>query len=168
MAGLLHDIGLLVLNTNFPDRYREVFRLIKDDGRRMLQAEREVFGATHADVGAYLLGIWGLHEVIVEAVAFHHEPLPTTQDNSRVLAAVHVANVLDEEADRAVTGGIASEISIEYLTGRHLDGEFRHGGKPIVNRHHPTAVRSSNHRLLRLHAATATPFLSLPYSNTQL
>ena len=124
MAGLLHDIGLLVLNTNFPDRYREVFRLIKEDGRQMLQAEREVFGATHADVGAYLLGIWGLHEVIVEAVAFHHEPLPTPQDNSRVLAAVHVANVLDEEADRAVTGGIASEISTEYLTGCHLDGRI--------------------------------------------
>lgn len=121
MAGLLHDIGLLVLNTNFPDRYREVFRLIKEEGRQVLQAEREVFGATHADVGAYLLGIWGLHEVIVEAVAFHHEPRPTQQDNPRVLAAVHVANALDEEGDRAVTGGIASEISPEYMTACHLD-----------------------------------------------
>ncbi|WP_447983086.1 HDOD domain-containing protein [Nitrospira sp. Nam74] len=121
MAGLLHDIGLLVLNTNFPDRYREVFRLIKEDGRQVLQAEREVFGATHADVGAYLLGIWGLHEVIVEAVAFHHEPRPTQQDNSRVFAAVHVANALDEDSDRTVTGGIASEISTEYLMACHLN-----------------------------------------------
>lgn len=121
MAGLLHDIGLLVLNTNFPDRYREVFRLIKEEERQVLQAEREVFGATHADVGAYLLGIWGLHEVIVEAVAFHHEPSPTQQDNPRVLAAVHVANALDEETDRTVTGGIASEISTEYLTSCRLD-----------------------------------------------
>ena len=64
MAGLLHDVGLLVLNTNFPDRYRDVFRLIQEDTRPMLEAECEVFGATHADVGAYLLGIWGLHEVI--------------------------------------------------------------------------------------------------------
>jgi putative nucleotidyltransferase with HDIG domain len=121
MAGLLHDIGLLVLNTNFPDRYREVFRLIKEDGRQVLQAEREVFGATHADVGAYLLGIWGLHEVIVEAVAFHHEPRPTQQDNPRVFAAVHVANALDEDGDRTVTGGIASEISTEYLMACHLN-----------------------------------------------
>jgi HD-like signal output (HDOD) protein len=121
MAGLLHDIGLLVLNTNFPDRYREVFRLIKEDGRQVLQAEREVFGATHADVGAYLLGIWGLHEVIVEAVAFHHEPGITHQDNPRVLAAVHAANAFDEEGDRAITGGTASEISAEYLTACHLD-----------------------------------------------
>ena len=116
MAGLLHDIGLLVLNTNFPDRYREVFRLIKEDGRCVTTAEREVFGATHADVGAYLLGIWGLHEVIVEAVAFHHEPRLSRQDHARVLASVHVANAFDEEGDRAVTGGVASEVSGEYLS----------------------------------------------------
>jgi HD-like signal output (HDOD) protein len=121
MAGLLHDIGLLVLNTNFPDRYREVFRLIKEDGRQVLQAEREVFGATHADVGAYLLGIWGLHEVIVEAVTFHHEPGMAQQNNLRVLAAVHVANALDEEGDVAVTGGIASAIATEYLMAGNLD-----------------------------------------------
>lgn len=121
MAGLLHDIGLLILSTNFPDRYREVFRLIKGNSRSVLQAEREVFGATHADVGAYLLGIWGLHEVIVETVAFHHGPLPTHQNHSSVLAAVHVANALDEEDDRAATGGVASEISNEYLSACHLD-----------------------------------------------
>jgi HD-like signal output (HDOD) protein len=121
MAGLLHDIGLLVLNTNFPDQYREVFRLIKQEGRQVLPAEREVFGATHADVGSYLLGIWGLHEVIVEAVAFHHEPQPAQQDHARVLAAVHVANALDEESDHAVTGGIATDISTEYLTACQLN-----------------------------------------------
>jgi len=121
MAGLLHDIGLLVLNTNFPDRYREVFRLIKEDGRRVTSAEREVFGATHADVGAYLLGIWGLHEVIVEAVAFHHEPRLNHEDQARVLAAVHVANAFDEESDPSVTGGIGTEISSEYLVACHVD-----------------------------------------------
>jgi len=116
MAGLLHDIGLLVLNTNFPDQYREVFRRIKEDGRRVPAAEREVFGATHADVGAYLLGIWGLHEVIVETVAFHHEPPLNQQHHAQVLGAVHVANAFDEEGDRAVTGGVVSEISSEYLS----------------------------------------------------
>jgi putative nucleotidyltransferase with HDIG domain len=120
MAGLLHDIGLLVLNTNFADRYREVFRLIQEDTRPMLEAEREVFGATHADVGAYLLGIWGLHEVIVEAVAFHHEPPVSHQDNAHVLAAVHVANIVDEEQGLSITGGTAGTIAQEYLTARRL------------------------------------------------
>jgi HD-like signal output (HDOD) protein len=120
MAGLLHDVGLLVLNTNFPDRYREVFRLIRDDGRLLLESEHEVFGATHADVGAYLLGIWGLHEAIVEAVAFHHDPRPSQQDHAHVLAGVHVANVLDEESDRMITGGTATEIAHEYLTACHV------------------------------------------------
>lgn len=120
MAGLLHDVGLLVLNTNFPDRYREVFRLIQEDTRPMLEAECEVFGATHADVGAYLLGIWGLHEVIVEAVAFHHEPPVSHQDNAHVLAAVHVANIVDEEQGPSITGGTASTIAQEYMTARRL------------------------------------------------
>ncbi|HKN87833.1 MAG TPA: response regulator [Nitrospiraceae bacterium] len=125
MAGLLHDIGLLVLNTNCPDRYWEVFRLIKEDGRQSPIAEREVFGATHADVGAYLLGIWGLHEVIVEAVAFHHEPKPNQQNHGGVPAAVHVANALDEERDPAVTGGTATEISAEYVATRDSEGRIQ-------------------------------------------
>lgn len=120
MAGLLHDIGLLVLNTNFPERYQEVFRLMKDETRLLLEAEREVFGATHTDVGAYLLGIWGLHEVIVEAVAFHHEPPLSHQDHAHVLAAVHVANAVDEEQDPSVTRGMATPIATDYLIACRL------------------------------------------------
>ena len=71
-AGLLHDIGMLVLASNMPDLYKQVLGLQKDKGLLDWQAEQEVFGVTHAEVGAYLLGLlglWGVGEAIVEAVA---------------------------------------------------------------------------------------------------
>ena len=74
MAGLLHDIGLLVLATNFPDEYDEVLTGVRDHRLSVCDVERTVFKASHEDVGAYLLGLWGLSDAIVEAVAFHHHP----------------------------------------------------------------------------------------------
>lgn len=61
------------------------------------EAERKVLGATHAEMGAYLLGIWGLSEPLVEAVAFHHTPMMCVNDAFTPLAAVHVADAFEEE-----------------------------------------------------------------------
>ncbi|GKS57377.1 signal transduction protein [Nitrospira sp.] len=98
LAGLLHDIGRLVLQTNLPKEYAAVAALTKEKGVSVSQAERDVFGTTHAQVGAYLLGKWGLRDCIVEAVAFHHEPMLCLQPGFSVLAAIHVANAWDQEA----------------------------------------------------------------------
>jgi HD-like signal output (HDOD) protein len=57
--------------------------------------EREVFGCTHAEVGAYLLGLWGLPDAIVEAVAWHHEPSKAHQTDFSPLIAVHAADHCD-------------------------------------------------------------------------
>ncbi len=57
-AGLLHDVGLLVLANNLPDQYTESVALVQSQGIPEWQAERNVFGASHAEIGAYLLGIW--------------------------------------------------------------------------------------------------------------
>lgn len=73
-AGLLHDVGMLVLASNLSADYKRVLAIQQDRGISDWQAEQEVFGVTHAEVGAYLLGIWGVGEAIVEAVAYHHRP----------------------------------------------------------------------------------------------
>ena len=73
-AGLLHDVGQLILATGLPEEYAAVLQGAKDQGRPVWQVEQEHFGATHADVGAYLLALWGLPNPIVEAVAMHHCP----------------------------------------------------------------------------------------------
>ena len=91
IAGLLHDIGRLTLASQQPDAYREVFRLLRDDRLTVLDAERQVFGATHAEVGAYLLGLWGLPNAIVEAVAWHHAPSESPVGAFGPLTAIHAA-----------------------------------------------------------------------------
>ena len=116
MAGLLHDIGLLVLATNFPEQYGDVLKKLRDDRLSVCDAERAVFKASHEDVGAYLLGLWGVSDAIVEAVAFHHHPGERCQEGFSLLAAVHVANALEEEGDLITTSGIPTPIDHQYLT----------------------------------------------------
>ncbi|MFO0774401.1 MAG: response regulator [Nitrospiraceae bacterium] len=98
LAGLLHDVGRLVLLTNLPGDYKKAMALVNMEHVSISQAEREVFGATHSQLGAYLLGKWGLRDAIVEAVAFHHEPMLCSQPGFSILAAIHMANVWDREA----------------------------------------------------------------------
>jgi len=61
--------------------------------------EGELWGATHADVGAYLLGLWGLPDRVVEAVACHHEPRRAAPAHASVVAATWLAGWLVRDAD---------------------------------------------------------------------
>jgi putative nucleotidyltransferase with HDIG domain len=94
-AGLLHDVGKLVLASNFPEDYEKA--LAEAGSMPLCDAERDVFGATHAEVGAYLLWLWGLPDAVVEAAAFHHDPRACRAADSRSLAAVYAANALEHD-----------------------------------------------------------------------
>lgn len=116
LAGLLHDLGKLLLGTCRPHAYEEVLRYV---GRRPLdgpEAERTVFHTTHAEVGAYLLGLWGLPQPVVEAVAGHHQPSSFHTTSFGPLTAIHVANVLLHED---LPGG--EDVAANYLDHRHLE-----------------------------------------------
>jgi HD-like signal output (HDOD) protein len=73
MAGLVCDIGELVLAATLPERLTQAWAKV-DEGKTRSEAEQEVFGVSHAEVGACLLGLWGLPFRVVEAVALHHRP----------------------------------------------------------------------------------------------
>ena len=100
-AALLHDVGVLVLAANRPSEYARVIDLVRTTSMSDWSAEREVFGADHAHVGAYLLGIWGLSDGIVETVAFHHHPGDYLAAGFGTVTAVHVANAVAEAQGHA-------------------------------------------------------------------
>ncbi len=106
-AGLLHDCGKLALAVNVPDQYREVLRRARQEERALHQVETEVFSASHAEVGAYLLGLWGLPESIVGTVALHHAARKDLAPEPLVLAAVHVANSLRPQGGTAAGNELA-------------------------------------------------------------
>jgi len=92
-AGLVHDIGKLVLAQGLAD-YKDVVVSVRDSARPFDAVEKEMLGVTHAQVGAYILGVWGLPFDIVEAVAYHHEPETVCGSVLDVPAAVHIADAL--------------------------------------------------------------------------
>lgn len=92
MAGLLHDIGKLVFMENFTGEYQKTIQLSKSETISIQDAENRIFGASHCQVGAYLLGLWGLPGDIVETVGFHHDPGQLPGRQSGILTAVYIAN----------------------------------------------------------------------------
>jgi HD-like signal output (HDOD) protein len=92
LAGLLHDCGKILLSANWPERALPVLTTSAADNAAVEQAE---FGATSAEVGAYLVGLWGLPDPIVEAVAFHRTPSLASGRLFTPLTAAHVAHVFE-------------------------------------------------------------------------
>jgi len=115
MAAMLHDAGKLILASEFGDKYRESLDLVRTGDLSAHEAERKILGTTHAEIGAYLFGTWGLPYPIVEAVANHHEPGRVRHEGGLdVLGAVHVADRLSRglEPDPAFleAAGIAGSL----------------------------------------------------------
>jgi HD-like signal output (HDOD) protein len=72
VAGLLHDIGSLVMVSNFPSQYQPILRQADADEHRAIELEREYFGVAHPELGAFVLDLWCMPDDVVEAVAYHH------------------------------------------------------------------------------------------------
>ncbi len=83
--------------------YAEVITRAKEQNLPMCQVEQEVFGASHANVGAYLLALWGLPNPIIEAVALHHHPAQCAAPGFSPAIAVHTADVFAHEFSRTNT-----------------------------------------------------------------
>ncbi len=94
IAGLLHNVGKLVIYHRLPEAAVQSMMMILDGevGERYL-AERSILGFDHAQVGGALLNQWGLPEHLVEAAEFHHEP-DKARHHPAEAALIHVANSL--------------------------------------------------------------------------
>ncbi len=96
-AGLLHDAGKLILASALGEQYAKVLEHREKADVGLYAAERELLGCSHAQVAAYLFGLWGLPSTIVEAVAWHHDPAGSLSVKFSPLAAVHVASAYHDE-----------------------------------------------------------------------
>jgi putative nucleotidyltransferase with HDIG domain len=96
IAGMLHDIGKLIL-LKVPRQYNKVMELTETTGCSFAEAEYTVMGASHSELGAYLLGLWGLPRNVVEVVAFHHRP-------SRLIESMFATSDESAQEDSGETG----------------------------------------------------------------
>lgn len=123
-AGLLHDVGKFVLVSHFAAQYTEVVQLAKTRGLGSSSAEEEVFQVSHAEVGGYLLGLWGLPASVVEAVAWHHTPNRSAAKTFTPLTAVHVADALMRDGPGARNGFPFARVDSQHLHELGLAGRL--------------------------------------------
>jgi putative nucleotidyltransferase with HDIG domain len=116
MAGLLHDIGKLLIAAYFPNDFAVIHKLAEKISIPIVEAEAKVIGTNHSCVGAYLLGLWGLPEAILDATAFHHSQNNWSAAKLNPAAIIHIANALAEcGEDIHQSEGIIEGLDYEYL-----------------------------------------------------
>jgi putative nucleotidyltransferase with HDIG domain len=119
-AALLHDLGKMIVASAFPDRFEAIARNASSGGRLLHDAEREDLGYSHAEIGAYLLGLWGLPNPIVEAVAYHHAPAQVAQPSLDLIGVVHAADALVDECWPPISGLPAPDAKLDLDLLRSL------------------------------------------------
>ncbi|MFO7599317.1 MAG: HDOD domain-containing protein, partial [Candidatus Desulfacyla sp.] len=114
-AGLLHDIGKVVLDQCIAATYPYFYRRTQEDGVNLIELEQEVFGLSHADAGGRLAETWHLPENLTDTIRYHHSPEKGTV-NPELTHLVYVADLLmsrflvGQELERLDTNGLASRL----------------------------------------------------------
>lgn len=93
VAGLLHDLGKVVLHVKLPDAMRDIERATRERDLSMMDAEQEVLGLTHADVAGWLANAWNLPVALKDPMRYHHQP-GLARGAFQQTAIVHVADIL--------------------------------------------------------------------------
>ena len=124
-AGLLHDVGKLVLASAAPEEYNQVIDRVRSENRVVFEVESEVLGASHAELGAYLMNLWGLSQPIVEAIAYHHRPQQSPCQTLTPLTTVHVANFIEHQAWVVNRRYARRSIDKDYLITMGVGGKFK-------------------------------------------
>ncbi len=85
LAGLMHDIGKLVLNLRVPEQFDQIVQLVYNDNLPFNSTEKEILGYDHAEVGAKLINKWNLSPMLEDTILHHHNPAAMTIDNPLLL-----------------------------------------------------------------------------------
>lgn len=115
LSGLLHDIGRLLLLSKLPQEYEPIIRAAQAENKALLIEEHKGLQATHCDVGAYLVGLWGFNSDVVEAIAFHNSPERYPATSFTAALSVHVADALYYKHLPEEAIGEIPQLNQEYL-----------------------------------------------------
>jgi HD-like signal output (HDOD) protein len=136
VAAFLHDVGRLVLASKMPDKFCSALSLARERKCEAFEAEEQLLGTSHAEIGAYLLGLWNIPHLAVEAIAHHHRPTRIPHSGFDTSIAVYVADLLacddsDDaelaEADRACLEALG--VVQQYAEFRQLARQSRNAGQ---------------------------------------
>lgn len=119
VSGLLHDIGKLVLLKK-PDFFMQVRK--DKNGMIDLESEYQILGTSHAEMGGYLLGMWGLPNAIVDAITFHHRPSVQISTEPDLLTVLHTANGLANMCRMEMESDFETYLDMKYLDSVGVSG----------------------------------------------
>ncbi len=122
-AGVIHDIGKLVLNEYLQNDYQKVLSLIYDEGYDFIRAEETVLGFNHAQTGMKLAEKWNLSPEMVEAIGCHHEPEKAVI-NPLLASTIHISDSIALMMGFGLgIGGLAYNFSDFALEVTQIDGD---------------------------------------------
>jgi len=93
IAGLLHDVGKIVLARYFRDDFLMILRIVQEKNMLFKEVEKQILGFTHAEIGGYLAKKWNLPGNLIEGITFHHTP-SLSKNNTNLVLAVHLADIV--------------------------------------------------------------------------
>lgn len=112
-AGVVHDLGKVLMATNLPDHYQQAVNYAKEERVPLVQAEEKVFGTNHAQVAASLMGLWSIPFRILNSVAYHHNPTGTMKKPPTSAMALYIADGFENAKSKNVLGQNIDENIIE-------------------------------------------------------
>lgn len=115
LAGLLHDLGILILASHDPEQYKKLINYAVKKQKPIYLVEKAALGFFHGEVAAALLALWNLPPQVVEAVMLHHVPHLSLDKEFTALTAVHVADAMLPSVEVTGECNLASHLSLRYL-----------------------------------------------------
>jgi hypothetical protein len=119
----MHDLGKVILAANFDEQYHGAHTVARKQQVPLWEVEKDMFGASHGEIGAYLLGLWGMSQEVIRVAALHHHPIRSEDKTFTALTAVHVANALEYEGSPATDELPLPQVDAIYV--QHLGLEAR-------------------------------------------
>ena len=120
MTGFLHDIGILILASKLTEEYEKVLKHTLNSDQELWKTEYELMGTSHAEIGAYLLSLWGFSENIIEAILYHHQVKIFGDEPKSLIFVVHLADAFSLHLNPALNKKGLARLNQNYLKALDL------------------------------------------------